>query len=495
MQARAWKWILLLPIVFILYLLGLNWVGLLGPDEPRYAAIGRAMAESGDWVTPRLWGKPWFEKPALLYWMIGGAYRLGLNDDWAPRLPVALLSVTFLAFFFVVLRSEFDHDTALLSTVVLGTSAGWLAFSQIGVTDIPLSAAFTGSVLLGQRWRRTGSRQAAALSGTCLGLAVLAKGLVPLVLILPFCVAACQRWRGVWLPVLTCLATALPWYLLCFQQNGVLFWDDFIVRHHWQRFSSAEAIQHGQQFWFYIPVLLGALFPWTPLLALCRWQYMRDSRTVLIVATLLWGLLFFSASRNKLPGYLLPLLPFLSILLGLALRRTSRAPWVLASCALLLAALPAVMALLPIGIARGISKAHLTPSVWWTGLPIALLAFPVFWCETRGHRRAALGGIVLALTAGVWQTKWSVYPQLDQLVSARPSWHSVAGAPPGEVCRKPLRRTAEYGIRFYSRDTLPECVAEPRPRWLEEEQGVVVLRPTGFGPSPEFPWLDRRQKI
>src|SRR5580700_7329080 len=91
-----------------LYLNGLTGMGLVGPDEPRYAAIGRAMADSGDWVTPRLWGRPWFEKPALLYWMTASAFRVGLGPDLAPRLPVALLGLAFLGFFWWRLRIEWD---------------------------------------------------------------------------------------------------------------------------------------------------------------------------------------------------------------------------------------------------------------------------------------------------------------------------------------------------------------------------------------------------
>ena len=68
---------LALPAAYLLYFFRLGAIGLIGPDEPRYAAIGRAMAASGDWITPRLWGQPWFEKPALLYWMSGAAFGSG----------------------------------------------------------------------------------------------------------------------------------------------------------------------------------------------------------------------------------------------------------------------------------------------------------------------------------------------------------------------------------------------------------------------------------
>src|SRR5713226_3848382 len=78
-------WLFAIPVLYFLYFFGLTNAGLLGPDEPRYAAISREMARSGDWVTPRLWGEAWFEKPALLYWMQSAAFRAGLNDDLAPR--------------------------------------------------------------------------------------------------------------------------------------------------------------------------------------------------------------------------------------------------------------------------------------------------------------------------------------------------------------------------------------------------------------------------
>src|SRR5450432_454072 len=142
-------------LAFFLYFFRLTGTGLVSTDEPRYAAIGREMARSGDWITPRLWGSPWFEKPALLYWMTGAGFRLGLNEDLAPRLPVALLSVAFLAFFYAWLRREFGARPALFSTAILGTSAGWLAYSYVAVTDLPMSVFFAAAMLLGMTWLRT----------------------------------------------------------------------------------------------------------------------------------------------------------------------------------------------------------------------------------------------------------------------------------------------------------------------------------------------------
>ena len=134
---KSW---LILPIA-VLYLTSLGGVGFLSPDEPRYASIGREMARSGDWLTPRLDGTPWFEKPPLLYWMTALGHVARLPDEWAARLPVALASLAFLIFFFETLEREFSASVAMAATGILATSAGWLAFSFASVTDLPMSVA------------------------------------------------------------------------------------------------------------------------------------------------------------------------------------------------------------------------------------------------------------------------------------------------------------------------------------------------------------------
>jgi len=143
---------LAVPLAYALYFHGLGSTGVLGPDEPRYASVARDMARSGDWITPRLWGEPWFEKPALLYWMTGAAFRAGIGPDLAPRLPVALLAVGFLIFFWWILNREYGGRVAWLATLILGTTVGWQAMGQAGVTDLPLAATFGGAMLLALPW-------------------------------------------------------------------------------------------------------------------------------------------------------------------------------------------------------------------------------------------------------------------------------------------------------------------------------------------------------
>src|ERR1041384_2327330 len=158
--AIALAWLIYFP---------LNSVGLVGPDEPRYASIAREMARSGDWITPRLWGEPWFEKSPLLYWMTGPAFRLGLSPDLAARLPISLAAVAFLVFYWWILNREFGCRAAWFSTLILGTSVGWVFFSQVGVPDLLLSATFSAAMLLALPWIERGETRflpyAAALLG------------------------------------------------------------------------------------------------------------------------------------------------------------------------------------------------------------------------------------------------------------------------------------------------------------------------------------------
>src|SRR5690242_14483294 len=178
---RRTLWVAI-PLAFLIYFFDLGAVGVLGPDEPRYAAIGRAMAQTGDWITPRLWGSPWFEKPALLYWMTAAATRLGLGTELAPRLPVALLSVAFLVFFRWILNREFGCRAAWMATLILGTSGLWAGYSLAAVPDIPMTVFFSAAMLLALPWIARRDTRALPAASALFGLAVLAKGLGPLVL-------------------------------------------------------------------------------------------------------------------------------------------------------------------------------------------------------------------------------------------------------------------------------------------------------------------------
>lgn len=447
--------------VYFLYFFRLDAMGLVGPDEPRYAAIGREMARSGDWVTPRLWGAPWFEKPALLYWMTGLGWLAGLGADLAPRVPVALLSAVFLVFYFWRLRREWGWQPAFYSVAILASSAAWVAYSQSGVTDLPLAVTFSGALLLALPWVEAGERRWLPYAAALLGLAVLAKGLVPLVLVLPVLWCGRRRWRDLTQPavLLAFCATALPWYVLCTLRNGEPFLRTFFLEHQLGRFHSG-ALKHEQAFWFYVPVLLASFFPWTALLLLpFRRGLYQERHARVLGAVALWGFVFFSITTNKLGGYLLPLLPALAALMGLGLFRARfAAPW-LALPLLSLAWVPVVGALLPVAIGSGIRKAWPVPLI--VRFQAALLMLPLMMAAgttllaERARRRAwAVAGILVLTVASVAWLKVTAVPRIDREASARGLYRGAAGKP---VCLGEMPRAWPYGVNYYFDRVVPVC--------------------------------------
>ena len=441
-KQRAALLFLVAAAVFFLYFFGLTRTGLIGPDEPRYAAIGRAMAATGDWVTPRLWGSAWFEKPALLYWMTAAGFKLGLGAELAPRLPVALASVAFLIYFFVVLRREFGEHAAWYATAILGTSAGWLAYSHIAITDLPMSAAFAAA-MLAIFSPRAGTRSFVA-AGVLLGIAVLAKGLVPLVLLIPALWFLWRRWRDVLSLFAAAALIATPWYVLVNLRNPT-FVDDFIWKHHFGRFLHS-ALQHGQPWWFYVPVLAAGLFPWTPLLAAAFGRPLyRDRRLLFLLAWLVWGFVFFSASRNKLPGYLLPLLPALAALMGVALERSSHPRYWLAACGAMFCLAPPLVQALPQALENGLSHARVHLGLASVAAGLALAAMCLVGRPERG-----VAGLTLFATITVVWIAWRIYPELDRHLSGR-------NTPASITCLPQTNRSQRYSLEYYAGRSLPDC--------------------------------------
>ncbi len=469
--SRSW---LILPLL-LLYVLHLGGVGFLSTDEPRYASIGREMAQSGDWVTPHLNGVPWFEKSPLVYWMTAAANRAGLRDEWAARLPVALMSVAFLAFFFITLRREFSTHVATIATAILSTSAGWLVYSSVEVMDVPMTTALGAALLItvfDTRPRR------GWLAGAMLGLAILAKGFAPLAFFGPVWLFA----RGKRVASLAgAVVVAAPWYLLCWFRNGSVFWNEFFWKHHVARFVSADSVQHGQPYWYYLPVVLGLLFPWTPLVALlARKETYADVRVRFVLLWMAVPLVFFTVAQNKLAGYVLPVLPALAIVLAVGLDQigktkagTTAPAWWLAGCAALMFFLPGIAAALPELINLGVRKAH------WTfgpgGLPFVLAAAGVWWLAFRGHALTATLAAALTVAIGVGYLKVRTFPVLDQRVSARGFWRAHQFEVSHACLDYSVGRAWEYGLNYYAGQALPRCVGGQTGWWIVERDGALAL--------------------
>ena len=404
------------------------------------------MARSGDWITPRLDGQPWYEKPPLTYWLTAAGHLSGLPDEWSARLPEALISAAFLVFFYRTLAREFSPGTAVSATAMLSTSAGWMAYSFAALTDLPMSAALGAAILT-----MLFDPQRAVLAGLLLGVSVLGKGFVPVVLITPvFLFTRANRL----VTIASAAIVASPWFILCWLRNGAAFWDDFFWRQHVARFLT-PSLEHVQPFWFYIPVLLAGLFPWTPLAGLlARRGVYSDRRVTLLGAWVLYGLIFFSVARNKLPGYMLPLFPALAIVLAAALEKTPFKAWWLSACALLLALLPTVAGILPDALLAGLSRTHVNFQA--TGLVFCCAAAAAWWLAWKKQTEAAVLSVALAAGLGAVYLKYSTFPALDRSVSVRSFWRGHQTEVSGG-CVEGVSRTWQYGLNYYAGHRVPDC--------------------------------------
>jgi 4-amino-4-deoxy-L-arabinose transferase-like glycosyltransferase len=329
--------------LYICYFHNLGVIGLIGPDEPRYAWIGRAMVESGDWVTPRLYGDPWFEKPVLYYWGAALSFELFGVSETTARLPSAidaLLATLALAW---LARRIYGAETARWLLLLLPTTVGMIGFSHAAATDMPFAAMLTiamvcAAVVAGlTRDANTPILPrtpwlALLLFGFFLGLAVLAKGPVALILsagaVLLWGIFT-VRWRDTFrllhpVAIASFGVTALPWYIVCARRNPD-FVRIFLIEHNFKRYLTPE-FQHVQPLWFYIPVLLVAFVPWTlALLWSAEFGFRRERRgfrfsaiSVFLLTWTIFCVLFFSFSQSKLPGYVLPAVPPVALILARA---------------------------------------------------------------------------------------------------------------------------------------------------------------------------------
>jgi 4-amino-4-deoxy-L-arabinose transferase-like glycosyltransferase len=318
--------LVLLALVLALLVFSLGAVPLVGPDEPRYTRVAIEMHRAGEWVTPTLAGEPWLEKPPLFYWLAGAAFSLLGETEAAARLPSVLAAVLLVFATSLVGARLYGSAAGLHAGFACGLSPLPFASGRAASMDMLLAATVTVAIgLVGLRVLGIAGRLAVVFAGAFAGLAVVAKG--PLGLVVPGLVVggyllATREWRLLReilspLPVAAFLAVGAPWYVAVFLDQGRHFLGVFILDHNVQRFTSTIHNHPGPP-WYYAPVLLAGLFPWSGLTLPALWRTSpRASRPDLFV--LLWlslPFLFFSLAGSKLPGYILPCVPPLAILVG-----------------------------------------------------------------------------------------------------------------------------------------------------------------------------------
>lgn len=313
----------------------LGYLPMIGPDEPRYTEIAREMFERGDWITPQLAGMHWFEKPALTYWLVAAGFQILGVSERSARIPIALFSSfgVFLLFWFG--RRLRSARFGYLSAMILVSSGIWIGFSRAATFDLPLAVSIAIALLAFFCWSHEGKSGFWYVCCFGMSLAMLAKGLVGIVL--PGAIIGLfllltrtlsdllKRPKLLLIGAGIFLLTTATWYLPMFLRHGQEFWQEFFVAHHFQRFLTNK-FKHPQPFYFFTMVAILGCLPWSLFFlaeigsTIKRWRELfTQPERRLSLFLWLWIVVivgFFSISTSKLTGYILPVFPAIALLVG-----------------------------------------------------------------------------------------------------------------------------------------------------------------------------------
>ena len=514
-------------------------MGLVGADEPRYAQIAHEMldklnqahtfrGELSAYVTPYLYGKPWLEKPALYYWRAMLVFRDFGVHDWVARLPSSSFALWLVGLTYLHMR-RFRRGGHLDAALITAACVGLLGFSRGASTDMQLAAPLSIGLLGWYAWYETKSKFWLFDIYFFTAVATLAKGPVApfLVLVIVGAFAVLRRewwifWKSLWWPgIALYFAIVLPWFIAVQHQNPTFF-DEFFLQHNLERFAT-NRYQHQQPIWYYVVVVLLATMPWTVIAmralvdgarkSVVEWRIRHarmgkldsgkiaesqpgDAFPEFLVLWALIPILFFSVSQSKLPGYVLPSIPPITILTGDYLFRSrgrGLQRWVLLGHALLVGVVTAAVLLLPWYVKHGMKAsppAHAAVVAGISALSAAVLILLVVdrWGVERLRLATCSVMVVLLLflygvgpffgIPGVAASKRTI-EMLDRVYSARPLAERLSTlVPPSEtVAVFRVRRDMEYGLAFYRN----HAVANYDEVGVPPEEHVLVVRVAGKG--------------
>jgi len=332
----------------IVFILGLGSTGLVDETPPLFAAAARTMSESGDWLTPKVNGIFRFDKPPLIYWLMGFFYSLPKNEIWdsfgtlSARLPSALASLFLMLMIGDTLfcwpqKSDSQFLTPIVASLGFALSPLIIIWSRTAVSDALLTGTLGISLLL--FWRRMASENndQCISAWVFLGFAILTKG--PVAFVLAFLTITSflfsqKNWKTLLCKInpkkgfLITILISVPWYILELIKEGKPFWDNFFGYHNFQRYTSVVN-NHAEPFWFFLYIMILASLPFTPFLYHGIFKTFKDFfksskencnvNETLYTYSLCWlasVLIFFSLSATKLPSYWLPAIPAASILIS-----------------------------------------------------------------------------------------------------------------------------------------------------------------------------------
>jgi 4-amino-4-deoxy-L-arabinose transferase-like glycosyltransferase len=534
-----WEIAILFAVASFLLLYGLvpyiggDQLGLVGADEPRYAQVAREMLEAhseachevharvwphslrltdlenslhclaGGTVTPVLYGKPWLEKPALYYWRAMSFFKEFGVSDWSARLPSTSGAAFLIVLVFLHLR-RFRPGGHLDAALITASCLGIAAFARGASTDMQLAAPFCIGMLGWYAWYETGKKFWLFDLYFFGAAATLAKGPVApfLALVIIFLFLALRKElavlrRTIWWPgILLYLVMVLPWYIAV-QHRNPSFFKQFFLEHNIERFATNRYMHH-QPFWYYLAILFIALMPWTILgiralidgidVSIAEWSARRkpfrylghgragDAFPEFLVLWAIFPILFFSFSGSKLPGYILPSIPPLTILTGdylFRIRDRGMKPWLLWSHAAACAVLVFVLLLAP----QHMKYETLVPARSWLVIAsvsaLFTVALVIFVARRWGIQKLCLVTLLPVLAMLVFLLGFHGH-ELDLNYSARPLAQEITAQAPNEktVAVLGIKRDMDYGLAFYRNEGLIHYDTDGVP----DSEHLLVLR-------------------
>jgi 4-amino-4-deoxy-L-arabinose transferase-like glycosyltransferase len=459
--------ILLLLLAFTaVWFSNIEYRKLVNPDEGRYAEIPREMVASGDWTTPRLNAIKYFEKPALQYWATATAYTLFGEHAWTARLWSVLTGFLGVFMVFFTGRRLFGTQAGWYAALVLGSSLLWVLIAHVNTLDMGvsffLSAAVCAFLLAQQDSADARARRRWMFAAwIAVALAVLSKGLIGLVLpgtALILYVLIERDWRlagrlHLAAGTVLLLALTVPWFVAVSRANPEFF-HFFFIHEHFERFLTKQAGRY-QPPWYFIPVLLAGMLPWTLTLfdALARaWKRDPHQRFQAQRFLLLWSavvFLFFSASDSKLVSYILPIFPALALLIGVRLTQLgARAlAWQALPAALSGVALLALLPTIERYASREVPAAMFRNYADWLMPAAVLLLAGAAACAWLAWRRKPNAAIAVLACAGL------VFAQL-----ALSGHESLSRANSAYYIAQQIKPELKPDMPFYSVDTYDQSL-------------------------------------
>lgn len=400
--------ILLFLFCLVLYGTFSQLIPLLDPDEPVYGETAKEMLATGDWISPRIYGEFWYDKPPLFYWLEAISFSVFGVSTWSARLPSFLLGAVTPIYLYLSTRNLLGEKAALRGAFICATSLEIIVLSRSAVTDTVLTLSLTVALI-------SFLRKEYIPAYIACGLALLAKGpigfgfpafIVGIWMLLhkQFTWKPIMGLRWYWGIPLACLV-GLPWYIAMAMIHGDPFIHTFLGYHNVTRFISPE--HAGQNhYWLYLVVLIAGFYPWSGTLpgVIRRFVHWRKNRNLsFFMVWFLFILVFFSFSSTQLFSYVLPMFPPLSLLAGVyltELEKEGHVSYSLMGFHVFFAAITATaIALAPLNPEGG-------PLVKY-GIAAIMLFSALFslWQIKKGHMRSFLFSqavLILVFVISIW---------------------------------------------------------------------------------------------